>query len=45
MEFRQQYAEFFATISNAIISESKNFIWIFYCIPEVYIKKKMTIIA
>ena len=27
--FRQQYAEFPATISNAIISESKYFFWFF----------------
>ena len=27
-------------MSNAIVSETKDFIWIFYCIPEVCIKKK-----
>ena len=32
-------------MSNAIVSETKDFIWIFYCIPEVRIKKKMTILA
>ena len=29
-----------ATISNAIISEKKDLIWIFYCISEVCLKKK-----
>ena len=35
---RQQYAEFPATISNAIISEAKDFFWIFYSISEMYMK-------
>ena len=33
-----QYAEVTATISNAIISETKDFFWIFYCISEMCIK-------
>ena len=36
--FRQQYAEFPATISNAIISKTKDFVWIFYCISEMCMK-------
>ena len=36
--FRQQYAEFSTTISNAIISEAKDFFWIFYSISEMYMK-------
>ena len=36
--FWQQYAEFPATISDAIISETKDFFWIFYCISEICIK-------
>ena len=35
---RQQYAEFKARISNAIISETKNFFWIFYCISGMCMK-------
>ena len=35
---RQQYAEFSATISNAFISETKDFFWIFYCISEMCMK-------
>ena len=34
----QQYAEFPATISNAIISKTKDFFWIFYCISEMCMK-------
>ena len=36
--FRQQYVEFTATISNAVISETKNFFWSFYCILEMCMK-------
>ena len=36
--FRQQYAEYTATISNAIVSQTKHFFWIFYCIPEMCMK-------
>ena len=36
--FRQQYAEFPATISDAIMSETKEFFWIFYCNSEICIK-------
>ena len=35
---RQQYAEFTATISNAIIWETKNIFRIFYCISEMCMK-------
>ena len=38
MVLRQQYAEFSATISNAIISETKDFVWIFYWISEMCMK-------
>ena len=34
----QQYAEFTATISNAIIFQTKIFFWIFYCISEMCMK-------
>ena len=39
------------TISNAIISQTKDFFWIFYCISEMCMKflsifkKKMSILA
>ena len=36
--FPSQYAEFPTTISNAVISETKSFFWIFYCVSEIYIK-------
>ena len=36
--FRHQYEAFTATISNAIISQTKDFLWIFYCISEMCIK-------
>ena len=32
---RQLYTEFLATISNTIVSETKDFIWIFYSISEI----------
>ena len=35
---RQQYAEFTVTISNAIISETKNFFRTFYCISGMCMK-------
>ena len=35
---RKRYAEFSATISNAFISETKDFFWIFYCISEMCMK-------
>ena len=38
--FRQQYAEFTATISNAIISQTKDFFSIFYCISEMWMKSR-----
>ena len=34
----QQYAEFTATISNAIISKTKDFFLTFYCISEMCMK-------
>ena len=33
-----QYAEFPATTSNGVISETKSFLAIFYCGSEMYIK-------
>ena len=36
--FRHQYAEFTVAISNAIISQTKDFFWIFYCISEMCMK-------
>ena len=36
--FRQQYAEFPATTLNTIISETKDFFLIFYCICEMCMK-------
>ena len=35
-----QYGEFTATVSNAIISQTKDFFWIFYCISEMCMKLK-----
>ena len=34
----QKYPEFTATISNAIISKTKDFFGIFYCISEICMK-------
>ena len=36
--FRQNYAAFTATSSNAIISETKYLFWIFNCISEMCMK-------
>ena len=39
--FRQQYADFILTISNAIISEAKYSFLIFYCISEMCMKFRL----
>ena len=36
--FQLQCAQFRATSSNAIISKTKDFLWIFYCISEMCMK-------
>ena len=34
----KESGEFTATSSNADISKTKNFFWIFYCFSEIYVK-------
>ena len=38
--FRQQFAEFTTTISKTIISKTKDFFWIFFCISEMCMKSR-----